>query len=156
MNTGQGISKGALCCSYPRPDVLYFSPDHCVHWVLVPVPVLPASVDHPTVGTLYHIPVNNNNTTSVQPTHSLYTIRDQMWSAKTWRVRKVEGLSIRGSDLRWYHKQRILLFEDTGYYNEEVYVSRTHPDQAYVARPNQGESEEAVVLGITITSFPPS
>lgn len=32
----------------------------------------------------------------------------------------------------------------------------THPDQAYLASPNHGLSEEADVLGTTITSLPPS
>lgn len=32
----------------------------------------------------------------------------------------------------------------------------TYPDQAYLASPNQGLSEEADVLGTTITSLPPS
>lgn len=32
----------------------------------------------------------------------------------------------------------------------------THPDQAYLARPNQGLSAAAEVLGITIISRPPS
>ncbi len=32
----------------------------------------------------------------------------------------------------------------------------TYPDQAYLASPNQGLSEDADVLGTTITSLPPS
>lgn len=35
-------------------------------------------------------------------------------------------------------------------------TSATHPDQAYFASPNQGLSVEAEVLGMTITSLPPS
>lgn len=32
----------------------------------------------------------------------------------------------------------------------------TYPDQAYLANPNHGFSLEADVLGMTITSLPPS
>lgn len=35
-------------------------------------------------------------------------------------------------------------------------VTATYPDQAYLARPIHGESEEAEVFGTTMTSFPPS
>lgn len=37
-----------------------------------------------------------------------------------------------------------------------IKVTVMYPDQAYLARPIHGESEEAEVLGITMTSFPPS
>lgn len=36
--------------------------DHCVHRVLVAIPVLPTAVDYPTVRTLNHIPVEEIHT----------------------------------------------------------------------------------------------
>lgn len=42
---------------YPRPHVLDLSSDHRVHRILVPVPVLTASVNHSTIGTFDDIPV---------------------------------------------------------------------------------------------------
>lgn len=39
---------------------------------------------------------------------------------------------------------------------QRLLYCRTHPDQAYLARPIQGESVEADVFGTTLTSLPRS
>lgn len=83
--------------------------DHRVHRILVPVPVLAASINHSAVGTFDYIPERAEGFTK----------------AETWGV------------------------------NCTV-TPATYPDQAYLARPIQGESEEAEVFGTTMTSFPPS
>lgn len=45
-----------LFCSHPRPDVLDLCSDHSLHRVLVPIPVLSASIDDCTVGAFDYIP----------------------------------------------------------------------------------------------------
>lgn len=100
-----------LRVSYPRPHVLDLSSDHRVHRILVPVPVLTASVNHSTIGTFDDIPVQTEVLT----------------------------------------KTRTL-----GDFKRTLKVTATYPDQAYLARPIHGESEEAEVFGTTMTSFPPS
>lgn len=42
--------------SYPWPYMLDLSADNCIHRVLVPIPVLAAPVNHPTVGTFNNVP----------------------------------------------------------------------------------------------------
>ena len=87
-------------------------PHHRIHRILVPKPVLPATIDHAAVGTFDHVPTRK---------------ADRYWNPTPGA---------------WRHRQT------------QLPATETHPDQAYFARPIQGESVEAAVLGTTLTSLP--
>lgn len=55
------IQEEKWCSSYSRPHVHNLCPDHRIHRILVPKPVLPATVDHAAVGTFDHIPTRKAN-----------------------------------------------------------------------------------------------
>lgn len=50
-----GGEGGTADFSHPWPDMLDLSPNHCINRVLVPIPVLPTSIDHRAVWALDHI-----------------------------------------------------------------------------------------------------
>lgn len=98
--------------TYSWPDVYNLRPHHSIHRILVPKPVLSATVHNSTIGALNYISAcREEKSCSLQP---LEVIRLGEQKGKGWTY--------------------------------------TYPDQAYLARPIQGESVEADVLGTTLTS----